>query len=122
MDLFIYPGAAAIHLVMMGFALLFFYRDWSAEIEMLAGTVGIVVVGMFMIMMGIGKLSDLKYLRVVASIFAASALAALVYSVLITIIPGDFFGLFLKASLPLPLIVGYLVKKDTDRRIDLKSK
>src|SRR4051812_43780557 len=58
-----FPGTAAIHFVMMGFALSVFYRDWF--VELLLGSLGIFAFATFMIMFGIGKLLDLKYLRVV---------------------------------------------------------
>lgn len=107
------PGAAVIHLMMMGLALMVFYGDW--QLELFTGSFGIATVAAFMIMLGIGKWADLKYLRVVAGVAAVSALVAVCYMIAATFIPGDFFGTMFKATLPLPLIAGYLFKKNTDR-------
>ena len=103
------PGAAAIHFLMMGLSLLFFYNDWSPE--PLIGSIGGAIFATFMIMFGVGKLSDLKYLRVVGAIFASSALASIIYSILIVFIPGDFFGWFTLLTLPLTVLMGHLVKQ-----------
>ena len=106
-----FPGTAAIHFMMMGLSLLFFYNDWSPEI--LIGSIGIAIVATFMIMFGVGKMSDLKYLRVVGAIFASAALASIIYSILIVFIPGDFFGRFTLLTLPLTVLMGHLVKRHT---------
>lgn len=108
------PGAAVIHLIMLGFALLFFYGDWS--FELVGASIAIMIFGAFMTMIGIGKLRDLRYLRVAGSIFAMGGLAAVIYSILIMFIPGDFFDLFAKLTLPLTVLAGCMVKRDTDRK------
>ncbi len=107
-----FPGAAAIHFILMGFALSFYYGDWF--VELFLGMLGIFAVAAFMIMLGVGKLFDLKYLKVVLGIFLASSLLAILYGILIAFIPGDFFGFFAKVTLPLPLLTGYFIKKDID--------
>jgi hypothetical protein len=111
--MFLYvPGGAAIHFIMLGLALLFFYNNWGAE--MMLGTLGIYAFSTFMIMLGIGKFRDLKYLKVVLGVSLTSLLMAILYAILIVFIPGDFFGFFAKITLPLTLLVGFLVKKKTD--------
>ena len=111
--IFLYlPGAAAIHLIMMAFALSFLYELWP--LEMMIGSIGTAVFSTFMVMLGVGKLRDLKYLRVVATLFATSGLAAILYSLLILFIPGDYFGLFFQMTLPLTWLAGYIVKRKTD--------
>ena len=107
-----FPGVSAIHFIMVGMALLFFYDGWF--IELLLGTLGIFAVSTFMIMLGIGKLRDLKYLKVVLSVLLTSSLMAILYGVLAVFIAGDFFGFFAKITLPLTLLVGYLVKTNID--------
>ena len=108
-----FPGATAIHFVMMGLALLFFYSDWAPE--PLIGSLGIGIVATFMVMLGLGKMRDLKYLRVVGAIFASGALASIIYSILIVFIPGDFFGWFTLLTLPLTVLMGLLVKRMVDK-------
>ena len=107
------PGAAALHLMMMGFALLLFYRDWSPEI--IAGSLGITLVSTFMVMLGIGKLRNLKYLKVVGAILAAGGIAAIFYGLSITFIPGDFFGWFTLLALPVTVLMGQLMKWKIDK-------
>lgn len=108
------PGAAAIHVIMLGFALLYFYDNWS----LIGASVGIFIFSVFMTMLGIGKLSDLRYLRVPGSLFAAAGLAAIIYSILIIFIPGDFFGSYAQLTFPLTVFIGYMVKRDTDKKIE----
>jgi hypothetical protein len=110
------PGAAAIHFLMMGFGLLYFYDDWS--FSLVGARIGILIFSIFMTMLGIGKLSDLRYLRVPASLLAAGGLAAVLYSILIVFIPGDFFGFYAKLTLPLTVFIGYMVKRDTDKKLE----
>lgn len=110
------PGATTIHLIMIGMAL-FFFHDVRG-FEMVAGTIGASLVAVFMIMLGIGKLTDLRYLKVAGGIFAAGGLASIVYAILATMIPGDFVGFYIRMTLPLTLLSGYLVKWHTDRQLD----
>lgn len=107
-----FPGTVAIHFVTMGFALAFFYGDWF--LELFLGAFGILAVATFMMMFGIGKTLELKYLKVVLGVLTASTLAAILYSTLIVFIPGDFFGLFFKLTFALPALTGYFVKKNLD--------
>lgn len=107
------PGAALIHFIMMGFALLYFYGDWS--MGLIGVSLGLLVVGTFMTMLGIGKFTDLRYLRVPGALLGAGALAAIVYAVLINFVAGDFFGLYARWTLPLTVLAGYMVKRDTAR-------
>ena len=107
-----FPGAAAINFILIGFALSFYYGDWF--VELFLGMLGIFAFAAFMIMLGIGKLFDLKYLKVVLSVFLISSLLAILYAILVVFIPGDFFGFFAKVTLPLPVLTGYFIKKDID--------
>jgi hypothetical protein len=112
--IFLYvPGAVAFHMIMLGFALLVLYKDWASS--RFIGTAGVLIVVSFMVMLGIGKLSDLKYLRVVGAVAATSILSAIAYPILGSFFPGDSFGLFAKCTLPITILAGYLVKRHTDR-------
>ncbi len=106
------PGVAFLHLLIVGFGLSLLYEISPGEI--LVEMLGAGVIGTFMVMLGVGKLSDLKYLRVVGAIVAASSLAAILYLILAAFIPGDFYGRFYQMSLPVILLVGYLMKRHTD--------
>ena len=107
------PGTAALHFVLMGMSLFFFYG--GPPIEMLVGSFGFSVVAMFIVMLGVGRLTDLRYLRVIAGILAASALASIAYIIAITFTPGDFFGWFTLLTLPVTIIIGQLIKIKIDR-------
>ena len=109
------PGAAAIHVVFMAMALLLFYP--APTVAMMAGAAGTFLVGMLMVMVGIGRFTDLRYLRVVGGISAASAIAAVTYGVSASFIPGDFYGWFILITMPLAMLVGLLVKRMTDREV-----
>ena len=112
--IFLYlPGAAALHFGLMGMSLFFFYG--GPTLEMILGTFGVALVAMFMVMLGVGRLNDLRYLRVIGAILGAGALASILYGISIVVIPGDFFGWFTLITLPLTIIIGQLVKIKTDR-------
>jgi hypothetical protein len=112
--IFLYvPGAAALHFVWMGLGLFFYYG--VPNIEILAGMLGGSVFAMFMVMLGIGRLNDLRYLRVVGAILATGALASILFSILILFIRGDYFGRFTLLTMPVTIIIGQLVKMKTDR-------
>jgi len=107
------PGAGTLHFALMAQSLFVFYG--GPTIEMIIGTLGISIVAMFMVMLGVGRLTDLRYLRVIGAILAAGALASILYSISIVFIPGDFFGWFTLLTLPVTIIIGQLVKIKTDR-------
>ncbi len=115
---FIYaPGVVAMHMIMLGFAFItFFYHDWAPE--MLFGTIGAGIIYSFMIMFGIGKLSDLRYLRVVGAVAASSAIAAILYSLFVVLVRGQFFGSVMMITLLIPLLTGFFVKRKTDRQLE----
>ncbi len=111
--IFLYiPGVAYLHMLVVGFGLSLLYQ--IEPFSMSAELLGAVLIGTFMVMLGVGKLSDLRYLRVVAGIVAASSLAAIVYLILAAFFPGDLFGRFYQLSLPVIMAIGYLVKRQTD--------
>ena len=107
------PGAGALHFALMGLSLFVFYG--GPTIEMIIGTLGISIVAMFMVMLGFGRLTDLRYLRVIGAILASGALASILYSISIVFFPGDFFGWFTLLTMPVTIIIGQLVKIKTDR-------
>ena len=108
-----FPGAAVLHFTMMALSLFLIYEPPTVEI--ILGTLGVAIVGMFMVVLGLGRLTDLKYLRVVAGIIATSALCSIAYIISSIFVPGDFFGWFTLLTLPLTIIIGQLIKFNTDR-------
>ena len=111
--IFLYlPGVGAIHMAMMGVALLFFYNE--AAYDLLPGMLGFVVIGTFLIMLGFGKLNDLKYLKTVLTILAVSFVTAVFRDILAVFIKGDFLGFYAKLTFPLIAFVGYFSKISID--------
>ena len=111
------PGALTIHFIMMVLSSIVFYEVWPS-LSMMLGTFGIFAVAAFMVMLGLGKLGELKYLRVVGALVAAGGLASVIYTILTAFTGGDFFGWFTLLSLPFTLLVAHLVKKNTDVKTD----
>ena len=110
------PGVAAIHLAMMGVALLFFYNE--AAYDLLPGMIGFMLVGTFLIMFGFGKLSDLKYLKTVLTILTVSFVTAILWDVLAVFIEGDFLGFYARITFPLIAFVGYFSKMSVDNEAE----
>lgn len=107
------PGVAAIHMAMMGVGLLLFYNE--AAYDLLPGMIGFMLVGTFLIMLGFGKLGDLKYLKTVLTILTISFVTAVVWDILAVFIKGDFFGFYARMTFPLIAFVGYFSKISVDK-------
>jgi len=71
--------------------------------------------GVFLIMFGIGKLAELKYLKVVASVFVATLAIASAFIFLPVETRGEFFGGYSLYFLPMIMFISYLVKKWIDK-------
>lgn len=107
------PGAVAIHFIVMAFALSIAHLHWPSEL--LGGTIGTFLVASFMVMAGMGKLTDLRHLRSVGGVVAASLISAVIYLAALVAAPGDYFGIYSLITLSFALLGGYLLKEDTDR-------
>ncbi len=71
--------------------------------------------GAFLTMFGIGKLAELKYLKILASIFITSFAIALPFLFVSEVLKGSFSGIHSLYFLPIVVLVGYLTKKWIDR-------
>jgi hypothetical protein len=107
------PGVAVIHFNIIGWALAISSADLAAEL--ITGTIGIFAAGTFMIMFGIGKLLDLKYLKIVGAIFLVSILEAILYWTVAAFYKIGYFGYFLLVTWFFTAFIGYLVKINIDR-------
>lgn len=118
--IFIYfPGVVTIHFTVMATAFISTAGLYGEPIAGIALVIlGLLAAGMFMVMFGIGKLKDLRYLRVVMGIFLTSLLCAIVYSAVLIFSPGDPIALFLKITLILPSLIGYFVKRNIDKELE----
>ena len=107
------PSAAAIHfcvmILSMSTAMGVQPRDILFE-AMLA-----FLVYTFMVLFGLGRLSDMRYLKVVGAIISTSILSTIVYHILAAFFIGyGGFGWAILISLPLPILFAHVIK----RRID----
>ncbi len=112
--MFLYvPGAMAIHFVGIFIKFIIQYSDsmpnFAAELS------GVALVGTFLTMLGIGKLSDLDYLKVPAAIFTTSVLISILHILLSAVIGFETEGMFMLISFPLVIISGYLTKIFLDK-------
>jgi hypothetical protein len=105
------PGAVTIHMIVMIIVLLLPYTD---PFDMVPQTIGTALVATFLIMFGIGKLKQLKYLRVVGTIFATACVLSVVDTIVGIFLPGGFVTLFLW-TMPITVCAGILAKRHTDR-------
>ena len=109
---FYLPGAGAIHFTGLGL-LIFAYAE-GLETELILRPLGILAVGAFMVMFGIGKLNDLKYLKVVAAIFLTSIPAAILFWIVETLGADEYFGFLLLLQWLFAALIGYSVKRNID--------
>lgn len=114
--IFLYiPGALAIHFVGMFAYILIHYSETMPNF--FAELSGTALVGTFLTMLGIGKLKDLNYLKVPASIFSVSVLISILYAIITIFTGSETVGYFLLISFPVVIATGYFVKRllDNDR-------
>ena len=67
-------------------------------------------------MFGIGKLANLKYLKVVAAVLISSFAIALPFFFVVNVLNGDYSGIYAFYFLPIAVLVGYLMKKRIDKK------
>ena len=117
--IFLYvPGVAGVNMIAMNYVFILYSKNWSNDFLSVGAIVPIMICA-FMIMLGIGKFTDLRYLRVVLSILMTSAAAALLLAILIAFTPGNYFGIYVLVTLTVSLVLGYLTKKNIDRSPDV---
>jgi hypothetical protein len=107
------PGAMLIHFVGVFLKFLVIYGSPMPNFESELG--GGILIGTFLTMLGIGKLGDLKYLKVPAAIFATSVLVSILHAVLSAILSLETEGIFMLVSFPLAIISGYFTKTVLDK-------
>ncbi|MFL6373314.1 MAG: hypothetical protein ACJ73D_01480 [Pyrinomonadaceae bacterium] len=109
---FVYgPGVALMQQIMIGLVFFNFYREPGPDMDF--GAIGAGVVSIFLIMMGIGRLSDLRYLLVVGAVTSVAFVSAAFCHLAMALNPHAF-GLYLLASFLLISLAGYLTKRSLD--------
>lgn len=107
------PGAMLIHFV--GVFLKFLVLYGSPMPNFGSELAGGFLIGMFLTMLGIGKLKDLNYLKVPAAIFSMSILISILHLILSAILGFQTEGIFMLISFPLAVISGYFTKSFLDK-------
>ncbi len=113
--IFLYiPGAMLLHLVGMFLKVFFLYGEKLPKLlpQLAVAT----FIGTLLTMFGIGKLSDLRYLRVPAAILAMSLLLSMMQAIMTVVFEVDSQGWFMLFSTSLVIVWGYLVKRFLDKQ------
>ncbi len=108
------PGAMAIHFV--GVFIKFIIQHGDSMPNFAAELSGVALVGIFLTMLGIGKLNDLNYLKVPAILFTTSILISILHIILSAIIGFETEGIFMLVSFPIVILAGYSTKKSLDEK------
>lgn len=108
------PGATAMHCWLM---MLTLAPIMGAPLQDMAlQTLGGMVIYTFLILLGLGRLTDMRYLKVVAGIISSTTLSAVVYHILAAFFIGyGSFGWAMFATLPLPILFAHIIKRRIDR-------
>jgi hypothetical protein len=107
---FFTPGVFLLTLIGPGLFLSILYPSF---VESLLGLLVCGGIGSFLTMLGMGKLKDLKYLKVPAFIALCSMIVGFLFFP-----PAFYFGYelnILKFFLPFTIVLGYLVKRNIDK-------
>lgn len=113
--IFLYvPGAMSIHFV--GMVIYFSILFNPGLTELASGLIVGAIVGTFLTMFGIGKMNDLNYLKVPASIFTISVLISIIFALITAFTGVEMTGIFLLMSFPITIICGYIVKRFLDKQ------
>ncbi len=107
------PGAMLLHMVGMFIKVFILYGESFPNL--FPELIGATFIGTFLTMLGIGKLSDLRYLKVPALILGVSFLLSTIHTIITVIFRIDTEGYFWLISFPMVIIWGYLVKRFLDK-------
>ena len=108
------PGATAIHFCMMILSMSQAMGVQPSDIVFEALLAFLIYT--FMVLFGIGRLSDMRYLKVVGAIIATSIMSSIVYHILAAFFIGyGGFGWAIIISLPLPILFAHMIKRRIDQ-------
>jgi hypothetical protein len=107
------PGAAAIHMAVMIMSMSVMTGIWPGDT--IPQMLGSLILFSFLVLFGLGRLTDFRYFKVVAAIIASSLLSAVVVQIFASFVIGYAnFGWAMLITLPLTLAFAHIIK----RRID----
>ena len=108
------PGAAAMHFCVMILSMSPTMNVSPGDI-LFEALVALLIYS-FMVLFGLGRLSDIRYLKVVGAILSASGLISVVYHIAAAFFIGySSFGWIMLFTAPLPIIFAHLIKLRVDR-------
>ncbi|MEO5857520.1 MAG: hypothetical protein ABIR33_01080 [Pyrinomonadaceae bacterium] len=106
------PGATAIHFVLMMLSLS--VVSGIGPNDPWVQSMAAMVIFSFMVLFGLGRLSDVRYLKVIAAILSSGIMSAVVYNIAAIFIGYRTFGWAMLLSLPITLLFAQLMKTRID--------
>jgi hypothetical protein len=102
------PGATAMHCVLMMISLSIVSGIWPGDpwIQSLAA----MVIFSFMVLLGLGRLSDIRYLKVIGAILSSAIMSAVVYNIVAIFIGYGSFGWAMLLTLPITVLFAEFMK------------
>lgn len=106
------PGATAIHCVLMMISLSIVSGIWPGEpwIQSMAA----IVIFSFMVLFGLGRLSDMRYLKVIGAILSSAIMSAVVCNIAAIFIGYASFGWAMLLTLPITILFAHIIKTRID--------
>ena len=110
------PGATAIHctIMMLSLAVVGGFLPGDPWIQSFAA----MVIFSFMVLLGLGRLSDVRYLKVIAAMLSAGTMTAVVYNIAAIFIGYSGFGWAMLLTVPLTILSGHLMMTRIDTEPD----
>ena len=106
------PGAAAMHWCLMMLSLSIISGIWPDDTWYQAGAA--MMIFSFMVLMGLGRLSDIRYLKVIAAILSSGIMSAVVVNIAAIFFGYKSFGLAMFLTLPMTILFAHLMKTRID--------
>ena len=106
------PGTIAIHCCVMMSSLFFFSGNWPEG--MLLELFGALMIYSFLVLMGLGRLSDLRYWKVIGAILSSSILLTVIYQIFSILTGYDYFGWGMLLTAPITIMFAEFMKARLD--------
>lgn len=107
------PGTLAMHCWVMMLSFFMLGEGWPEGV--LVGSLGAMMIYSFMILFGLGRLSDLRYWRVIAAILSSSILISVIYHIVSIFIGYEYFGWGMLLTAPLTIAFAQYMKVRIDK-------
>jgi len=107
------PGAVAIHCWVMMLSLFALSGIWPERVFL--QSLGALIIYSFIVLLGLGRLSDLRYWKVIAAILSSSILLTVVHQAVSIFIGYDYFGLGMLLTAPITILFAQFVKVRMDK-------